>query len=169
MSGPEIREVVRAMMTMATMSESLMSPASRASWPRMMPTAPCAAMPKPSAEDSRLPILESTRAPKYEPETLPMVARMRTRRTEMRSNESMKLMRRPMEAKKIGAKMFMMNWWMVSRVRSRRWWESPMATPATKAPKMECMPRYSVKAAQMSEIEMTNARTPPGQDQRAWT
>ncbi len=94
--------------------------------------------------------------------TLPSSATIKTMATAENSKLATKLIRSPMEAKNTGAKMFITNWWMVSRVRSRRWCESPMATPGTNAPKMEWMPRYSVNAALTSAMTSTRPSTPPG-------
>ena len=95
---------------------------------------------------------------------MPKIATIRMIDTAQISKPSMKLTRRPMPAKNSGAKMLLMNCSMVSRVLALRCFESPMATPAMKAPKIEWMPIASVAAAQMSETVSTKPRTPPGQE-----
>ncbi len=137
--GPLMSEVTTAITTSATKIGSLMTPASSARSARMISIAPRAFSPKPTAADSRQPSPPS-RAPIEQPSTLATLAMTTTSTVMRRSKEWAKSTRRPSPAKNTGANTLVTKSWMTTRVRSRRWRESPTAMPTRKAPSTACTP-----------------------------
>src|SRR6202167_3635567 len=116
MAGAETSEVKRAMMTRATNMVSRIRPSCSASRPRIISMAPRAFMARPTPQEVRR-SMPPRRAPIPAPRSLPMQATPMTVAVMGRLKLATKLVRRPMLAKKKGAKTLVTMPWMSAQVR----------------------------------------------------